>query len=73
MKIKQGRSQYEEQSNWNYDYPEVQTDLMPNTTTSGVICFPVISQTEKFTLYIDGSSDNWDEDLEQYVFKLSNE
>jgi hypothetical protein len=73
MKIKQGRSQYEEQSNWNYDYPEVQTDLMPNTTTSGVVCFPVISQTDKFTLYIDGSSDNWDEDLEQYVFKISNE
>jgi hypothetical protein len=70
MKLLQDKQQYEEQGNWEAEYPEIQTDLLPGTTTSGIICFPIISQTEDFTLYIDGSSDNWDEEIEQYVFNI---
>lgn len=72
MKIKQGDNQYEEQANYEADYPEIQTGLMPGTKSSGVVCFPVLSDKDDFTLYMDGSSDNWEENIEQYVFEISN-
>lgn len=70
MKLIQNKQQYEEQGNWEADYSEVQTDLYPDTTTSGIICFPAISQTDDFTLYIDGSSDDWEEDIKEYKFEV---
>lgn len=70
MKLIQNKKQYEEQSNYDADYPEVQTDLYPDTSTSGIVCFPAISQTDSFSLYIDGSSDDWDEEIEQYKFNV---
>lgn len=73
MKIIQNKKQYENQSNWEADYPSVQTDLYPDTTTSGIVCFPALSQTDDFVIYIDGSSDNWEEDIEEYKFTVKAE
>ncbi len=71
MKLIQNKNQYEEQSNWEADYPEIKTDLYPDTTSRGIMCFPAISQTDDFALYIDGSSDDWNEDIEEYKFEIS--
>lgn len=71
-KLVQDKKQYEEQSNWDAEYPEVQTDLIPGTTTSGIICFPAISKAESPTLYLDASSDDWNEDLKEYKFEIKN-
>lgn len=71
MKLVQGSKQYEQQDNYEAEYPEVQTDLIPGTTTSGVVCFPVINQADDFTLYIEGYSDNWEEEIEDYMFDIS--
>lgn len=70
MKIIQNKKQYEYQYSWEDDYPEIQTDLYPNTTTSGIVCFPALSQVDDFILYIDGSSSDWNEDIEEYKFDV---
>lgn len=65
----QGSKQYEEQNNWDADYPEIQTDLKVGIETEGIICFPAISQ-EDFRLEFEGSSDNWNEDVDLFKFNL---
>lgn len=69
-KIMQGDKQYEEQSNYDADYQEVQSDLMPGATTSGIIAFPAMEQSN-FKIYIDGSSDNWEESIQPYAFEVA--
>ncbi|MGI6227532.1 MAG: hypothetical protein ACOYJ1_14890 [Peptococcales bacterium] len=69
-KLLQGKNQFEAESNWEADYPEIQSDLRPGASTSGIICFPAIDHSESFTLYIDGYSDNWEEDFKEYEFEV---
>ena len=68
-KISQSGKQYEEQGNWDADYPEIQTDLLVGNSTEGIIVFPSISD-DPFTLIIEASSDNWDEDIVPYIFDI---
>ena len=50
------------------NYPEVQTDLLPGITTSGIICFPAIDMNSNFDIYFEGHSDNWNEEINTYQF-----
>ena len=68
-KITQNGKQYEEQDNWDADYPDIQTELLVGNFTEGVIVFPPIS-TEPFTLIIEGNSDNWEENIQPYTFNI---
>lgn len=70
MLLIQDGSQYEYENNFNADYPELQDDLRPGITTEGVVVFPAIKQAP-FQLIMEGSSDNWEEDLQEYVYDLS--
>lgn len=54
---------------YGYDYPELSTDLLPGASTSGIICFDKLN-TSELSVYISGSSDDWDLDFEDYVFNL---
>lgn len=72
MKLIQGKNQYEEQDNWEAEYPKLQTDLYPGASTSGIVCFPSIKQSEDFTLFIEGYSDNWKEEIKEYKFDIKN-
>lgn len=67
--ITQNGKQYEHQTNYDADYQELQSDLKPGITSSGILVFPKIEQQD-FKLIIDGSSDNWDIDINEYVFNL---
>ena len=67
--LTQNGKQYEEQDNWDADYPEVQTDLLVGNSSEGVIVFPTISDGN-FTLIIEGNSDNWEENIEPYTFNI---
>lgn len=69
-KIVQNSKQFEEQDNWDANYPEIQTDLLVGNTTEGVIAFPALEQSA-FKILFDCSSDNYDEDLEEFVFDIS--
>lgn len=63
----QDRTQYETQPNYVADYPEHQTTIRPGITTEGVIVFPAIQQ-QPFQLIMEGSSYDWNEDIEDYIF-----
>jgi hypothetical protein len=65
----QGNKQYEEQSNWDAEYPEIQTDLKVGIESEGIICFPAINQ-EDFQLEFEGSSDNYREDVDLFKFNV---
>lgn len=68
-KLTQNGKQYEEQDNWDAEYPEIQTDLLVGNSTEGIIAFPPIADGA-FTLIFEGSSDNWDEDIKPYTFNI---
>lgn len=72
-KIVQDGKQYENQSNYDYEYNELQTDLLVGVSSSGMLFFPAIDPEKPFTIYLDGSSDNWNEDIETYTFEIANE
>lgn len=68
-KIVQNGKQYEEQNNFYADYPDVQTDLLPGTTTEGIIAFPPL-EVANFKIVLEGRSDDFYEDFEDYVFDI---
>lgn len=67
--ISQNGKQYDEESDWKADYPEVSSDLKPGNTSEGVITFPGIEQAS-FQLTLDGSSDDWSQTIEDYVYQI---
>lgn len=70
MKIVQNGKQYEYAPNYSADYPELQTDLMPGTSSSGIVTFPALDPEVGVKLYCDGYCDDWFVDLEDYVFEF---
>lgn len=69
-KIKQGKKQYETQDNYDADYEELPSDLIPDTEASGIIVFPAIDQKD-FILILKASSDNYSEDIKDYKYTIS--
>lgn len=69
-KLVQNGKQYEEETNYDADYPEIQSDLLPGVTTEGIIAFPAIDQAD-FQVILDAYSDDFDEDFEVYTFDIS--
>lgn len=68
-KILQGENQFTEEDNWDADYPKIQTELMVGAKTEGIIAFPPL-ETSNLSLILEGSSEDWDEDIENYVFDI---
>ena len=67
----QNGQQYDTTQNYDVDYQELSFSLLPGATSSGVIVFPVISQSE-MQLHIEGASDDWDTEFEPFEFTLLN-
>lgn len=72
-KLVQDGKQYEPEMNFYYDYEEIQSDLLVGTSSSGVIIYPAIDMDKPLQFYAEGSSNNWDEDIEPYIFEVKNE
>jgi uncharacterized membrane protein len=68
-KITQNGKQYEYEHNYEASYDELQTNLLPGTTTTGIITFPKIEQSE-FNIILDGSSDDWKKEINPYQFNI---
>lgn len=69
-KIVQNGQQYEQTyGNYLADYPELSSDILPGASSSGIICFDALEASE-FQFYLEGSSDNWEIDLEPFTFTL---
>ena len=69
IKIVQNQKQYEYEFNFDADYEELQTDLLPDTSSSGIIVFPPMDPEMGLKIYCKGSCDDWSVDLEDYVFE----
>ena len=70
MYLIQDGTQYETQYNLDGDYPELQSDIRPGVTSEAIITFPVIQQSD-FQVIMEGRSDNWQENFNEYTFDLS--
>lgn len=70
-KIVQNGKQYETEVNYDADYPELQTDLLPGTESSGVLVFRNIEPDANFQIYMDVYSENWDEELEPFKLDIT--
>lgn len=68
-KLTQSGKQYEEQINWDADYPKIPTDLRVGNSTEGIIAFPAIKEGT-ITLTITGRSDNRKENIKPYTFNI---
>ncbi|MCZ1180155.1 hypothetical protein EIJ82_00520 [Alkalihalobacillus clausii] len=71
-KLVAGNNQFDSDSNWAADYPEVQSELLPGVSTEGIISFPYINYEEvnQVTVHLGGSSDNWDISIDDFVFNI---
>lgn len=69
-KIIQNGQQYEVTSNYNADYPSLSSELLPNASTSGVICYQTLDQSD-FQFQIEGSSDDWNLEFEPFSFDIT--
>lgn len=65
-KLIQGGQQYEIEANYNADYPELQSEVLPGTESSGVLVFQATDPNTDFQVYIEGYSDNWEESIQPY-------
>jgi len=71
-KLTQASSQFEPQDNYEANYPEVQSEILPGIETSGVIAFGAVDYTAKnFKVFLEASSDSWDLDFKPFVFDLA--
>ena len=69
-KVVQSGKQYDTQYNASYEYEEVQSDLRVGAETSGVVTYPPLDSKKDLTIYFDASSDNWELELDEYVFNI---
>lgn len=68
--IVQNGKQYEEETNYSADYPQVQTSLRAGVSTEGIFCYPAI-EYESFELVLDGSSENYREEIKPFAFEIA--
>jgi hypothetical protein len=71
-KAVQGSTQYEPES-WGTDYPEVQSDILPGISTSGVIVFEAMDPSTPTKIYLEGRAGSYSLDFDPYVFTIPGE
>lgn len=68
--ILQSGKQYNVKQNYIADYEELPNEIIKGATVSGVILFPKVS-SDDFELTIELYSENYDENLNKFTFKVS--
>lgn len=70
-KITADGKQLEVEDNFDADYPDVQSELLPGTSSEGIVTFPALPEdTANFQIHFEGSSDNWELDIDPFVFEV---
>ena len=69
-KLIQNGKQYEEEANYEADYPEIQNDLSIGVTTEGIITFPPIEEAP-FQIVLPANSGNYHEEINDYTYDLT--
>lgn len=74
FKLVAGGKNYSEEFMYHDEYDNIDTDLAPNTSTSGIITYLPLSIEElsNFIIMIDSPySDNWELNFEDYIFEIT--
>ena len=69
-KLIQGHKQYDPDTDFDANYPDFPDTIDKGVKAKGVISFPKIKNNKSFTLKIPASSDNYEEDIKDYVFNV---
>jgi len=67
--ITQNARQYEHQSNYHADYPELTDNLLPGNVTDGVITFPRL-EFDDIKVILKATSYNYKEKLKPFEFEV---
>ncbi|EGL83237.1 hypothetical protein CathTA2_1209 [Caldalkalibacillus thermarum TA2.A1] len=71
-KLVQDGKQFDHESNFHADYPELQSDLLPGVSSEGILTFPPIDPDRKqVSFVIEGSSDDWDIRIDPFQFDIN--
>jgi hypothetical protein len=68
-KVVQNNRQFEPQSNYMADYPELQSDLLPGIVSDGILTFPPL-QVGDLQLMLKCSSSDYNLKLEYFIFNI---
>lgn len=70
-KLVQGSKQFEEESNFEANYPEMNSEILPGITEEGVISYkPIDLNGENLKIIIDGSCDNYEIEINPFTFEV---
>jgi len=70
-KLIAGGKQLENESDYESDLVEPQSDILPGTNTSGVVIYPHLSEDiTEMQIYAEGSSDNYENTIEPFTFDV---
>ncbi|KMY49580.1 hypothetical protein [Peribacillus loiseleuriae] len=61
--------QYEENNEFNY--PDIQSDILPGVTTEGIIAYPTIPESGTLKVFMEGSSNNYEVDIKPFEFEVT--
>lgn len=67
-KATQGSTQYDAEYQW--DYPEVQSEILPGMVSSGVVVFPPMDVTQPAKLYFEASSEDYELSFRPYSWEV---
>ncbi|MFX3623762.1 MAG: DUF4352 domain-containing protein [Ectobacillus sp.] len=70
-KLVQDGKQLEATDNYDAGYPEIQSDILPGTTTEGILVYPAIAESGSVQLHAEGYSENYDIDINPFQFTIS--
>lgn len=73
MKLIQNGKQFEEAMDFSApeEFPQVQSEILPGSSTEGVVVFPAIQADQPFKIHMEGSSDNYSLELKPYVVEVA--
>lgn len=70
-KATQGNKQFEIKDNYDTNYPELKSEILPNIKEDGIITFqPMNPDGENVKLILEGNSDNYDLDFKPFTFDI---
>jgi hypothetical protein len=69
-KATQGSQQFDVKTTYGNGYPEVQSELLPRVTSSGVVMFPAMNPRTTARLVLEARTDDYRVDFADYVFNV---
>lgn len=63
--------QYEENSELSYNYPEMQSDILPGVSEEGIIVFDSFPESATIKVFFEGYSDNYELDFTPFEFEVT--